>query len=115
VKLTDLEPQFIKWNGPGTRPHVADLASASGLYFLCPKCWNINGGPVGTHAIGVWFKDRGVPDTEIPGPGRWVPSGTGYDDLTLSPSINIAVGAGAATCCMGTPGWHGHIINGNVT
>jgi len=110
MKLVDLEPQFhrIEKRTDGTFfPDVDDLASAQGIRFLCPVCFAANAGPVGTHCVIAWFKDRGVPDDETPGPGRWIPSGTGYTDLTLTPSIHLS---GEGGC-----GWHGHVTAGEVT
>jgi hypothetical protein len=71
-----------------------DLTEAQGLRFLCPKC-----DPA--HYILVWFKDKLVPTNEEPN-GRWTATGTGYLDLTLTPSINIL------SC------WHGFITNGST-
>ena len=76
------------------------------MIFLCPKCFEANRGPVGTHAVICWFQDRHVPPTESPGPGRWQASGTGIDDLTF-------VGPGAASVQL-TKGcqWHGFVRKG---
>jgi hypothetical protein len=65
-----------------------------------------NNGPIGTHSVLCWFKGRGVPDDEFSGPGRWDVSGTGFEDLTLIPSVHLT-GEGC--------GWHGHVQNGEVT
>lgn len=103
MKLLELEPQLLKITVPGHRyAHVDNIAHAQGVQFLCPKCL---GSDTGSHSIGVWFRDRGVEDAELPGPGRWVVSGSGLADLTLAPSINILTG-----CC-----WHGWVIAGEVT
>jgi len=130
MRLIDLEPQFVrfetrieKWTrvlgDPATwKPgdpteevegprvyhvYVDTLAEAQGVRFLCPGCFAKNNGPVGTHCCIVWFAGRGVPDDADPKPGRWQVSGTGYHDLSTTPSILI-------------PGdWHGYITNGNVT
>jgi len=61
---------------------------------------------IGTHMVLCWFRDRGVPDGETPGPGRWQVSGSGLGDLTLAPSVHLT-GAGC--------GWHGFVRNGLVT
>jgi hypothetical protein len=95
MRLIDLDPS---WMGGDS------IASATGLLFLCPVCFKANHGQVGTHSVICWFRDRGVPDSATPGPGRWVPSGTGFDDLSLSPSVNV-----------GNEHWHGFITNGEVT
>jgi len=108
VKLSDLEPELFKLaeNNQDLSERVATLADAQGVYFLCPKCFAENGGAVGTHAVRVLFRGRNVPDDAWPLPGRWDVSGTGIDDLTLTPSIHLT-GAGC--------GWHGFITNGLVT
>lgn len=97
MRLTALEPQLSHLDGPGRHRHVTALADADFLTFTCPAC-----PPEKTHSVGVFFRGRGVPDYEVPGPGRWVVSGTGLDDLTLSPSI-------ALSC------WHGFVTKGEVT
>jgi hypothetical protein len=108
MKLEELEPQFYRFGQPGFREKVATLAVAHGIRFLCPKCFAKNGGPEGTHSVMVWFRDRGVPSTESPGPGRWIASGSGYADLTLSPSINLE-NSDHIGC-----EWHGWIQNGDA-
>jgi len=108
MKLDQLEPQFTKIGSPGHYDDVDSLADAHGVMFLCPKCFAKNGGPVGTHSILAWFRDRGVPTDEAPGPGRWIASGASYADLTLSPSINLE-NAGRVGCQ-----WHGFVTNGEV-
>jgi hypothetical protein len=86
---------------------VNDLASAQGMFFLCPACYVTNGhSAVGTHGIVVSFRDRGVSPTQGShgtdgNPSRWAVSGTGIADLTLDPSIDVGC-------------WHGHIVNGAV-
>jgi hypothetical protein len=108
MKLTDLEPQFKRIASSGHYENVATPAEAQGIRFLCPKCFVKNGGNVGTHLILIWFRDRSVPADALPGPGRWIATGTGYADLTMSPSINLEnpdhVG------CQ----WHGFVTNGEV-
>lgn len=106
MKLTELDPQFITYRDTRWLHHVDTAAEAQGIIFLCPACFAKNAGPVGTHAIEVSFNNRGV----SPGqgshnsqgqPSRWNVSGTGYADLTLTPSILI-------DC------WHGFVTNGEV-
>lgn len=79
------------------------IANAQGVMFLCPVCFKKNGGSRGTESVLCWFKDRGVPDDAVPGPGRWAASGTGFEDLTLSPSVNVD-----------HEHWHGWIQNGQM-
>jgi hypothetical protein len=113
MKLTDLEATFLKIQSisPQTIFRMTNsLAEAQGIQFLCPKCFAANGGKVGTHAVVCWFNGRGVPDDLDPKPGRWNPSGTGYDDLTF-------VGPGATSVLLTNPngcGWHGFVTNGNA-
>ena len=107
MRLTDLKPQFYRYEPPIMSPDgdgrcmrharhipVETLAEAQGLSFT----------PPGTDVMFVvWFADRGIPDDAHPLGFRWPVTGTGYADLTLKPSIHI-------------PGyWHGFITNGEVT
>ena len=89
-------------------PTVDTLAEADGVWFLCPKCYADNGGEVGTHSVICWFVGK-VPDDAEPKPGRWVPSGSGIDDLTF-------VGPNAASVLLtGGCRWHGFVRNGDAT
>lgn len=109
VRLTELEPQFIRYeleNGRESLPYVSALAEAQGVLFLCPACFKANNGPVGTHMVLCWFRDRGVPDTATPKPGRWSVNGTSCEDLTLAPSV-LLNGDGC--------GWHGFVTAGAIT
>jgi uncharacterized protein DUF6527 len=126
VRLTDLEPEFVIYateteeerfaRGAAqpamlTDPRNIPIDRAQGIWFLCPVCFAKNGGPVGTHMVEVSFSGRGVPDDrgshgENGEPTRWNLSGSGYNDLTLTPSIWLKGGG-----C----GWHGFITNGEVT
>lgn len=108
MKLAELEPQFLRYvveDGRECLHHVDTLAEAQGIFLLCPKCFEANHGPVGTHAVICWFRDRGVPAEAVPGPARWGALGTGLDDLTLSPSVQL----------LGGCRWHGFITSGAVT
>ena len=110
MRLTELDPEWVRLTEtPGTRRRggEVDITTAQGMIFLCPTCFQKNGGPVGTHSVLTWFRDRGVPDHEEPGPGRWAVTGTGFEDITLSPSIDISSN--------GDGEWHGFIQNGGVT
>lgn len=81
---------------------------AHGLFYLCPKCFAQNGGAVGTHRVLNWFANCGVPDDADPKPGRWIPAGTGLDDITF-------VGPQAASVLLTGEGgcrWHGYVKNG---
>lgn len=104
MKLRDLKARFLRRVGPGSW-RLCAMAEADGVIFLCPKCFTANGGPMGTHSVICWFVGR-VPATEQPGPGRWIPSGLGVDDLTF-------IGPGAASVQL-TKGcqWHGFVRKG---
>lgn len=124
MKLTDLEPEWVSriirheevltTSGKVMRDqeyhgHPATLAEAQGVLFLCPKCFAKNSGSVGTHSVICWFRDRGIPDDAEPSPGRWMPSGTGFHDLTLTPSVDLTERGKAPD------EWHGFVTNGEVT
>jgi hypothetical protein len=72
------------------------------VMFQCPQCIDAHGGG---HYVQCWFRERGVPDDEMPGPGRWAASGTGLSDLTLTPSMHL-LGLGC--------GWHGFVTDGGA-
>jgi hypothetical protein len=136
MRLTDLEPQFIKHSRrrevvrllkPGIKPTryeegdfeerevdrdyftpVSSLTEADGIRFLSPIDFVKNGGAVGTSCSQVFFVGK-VPYADVGTnmanvPQRWVATGTCYDDLTLSPSIQEQPN-----------GWHGFVTNGEVT
>lgn len=91
--------------------HVNNLVEAQGIWFLCPECLVKNNGPVGTHMCDVTFEGRGAtPDQGSHDPDgkpvRWNVSGTGFGDLTLTPSIQVY--------CRPDGGWHGYITGGAV-
>lgn len=107
MKLTDLEPQFLK-RDDDTHFHCVDsIADADGVEFVCPKCFTANGNQrPGVHSVICWSPS--VPQTTSPTPGRWNLVGTGFSDLSLvagSSSIQLTSG------CM----WHGFVANGDVT
>ena len=109
MKLTELEPTFLKWKDDSNFEEIGDISAADGIMFLCPACFRKNRGPVGTHAIICW--EPNVPQTTEPKPGRWNLLGSGYGDLTL-------VNGSSSVLVRGEPGqpdhWHGHIRNGEV-
>jgi len=84
MRLVHLEPRFLRYsrdsNGRVLLPYVDQIGEAQGIFFLCPKCFQANGGSVGTHGVICWSKSRGVPDDANPGPGRWRIVGTGFED-----------------------------------
>lgn len=81
MKLTELEPKFLKWEDDRHFLMTDEIAGADGLEFLCPVCFKANNGPVGTHAIICWTPK--VPQSTSPTPGRWNIQGSGYHDLSL--------------------------------
>lgn len=128
MRLLDLDPKWVNyaegggiWERGDVHSHVAyhpdsegdvdapasttDFASADGVMFLCPACFVKNGGAVGTEEVCIWFAGRSnVPADAVPGPGRWTASGTSFDDLTLTPSVNVD-----------HEHWHGFLRAGEVT
>lgn len=105
TRLLDLDPQWVADYDGVVRSMfrgtvVLTIDTAQGVLFECPKC--------GAHSILAWFRGRGVPDDATPGPGRWTPSGTGFGDLTLKPSIDLS--GGNPTSCQ----WHGFVTNGDA-
>lgn len=82
MKLTELEPSFLKRTGDRSHQMIDDMSQADGIMFLCPVCFVKNNGAVGTHSIICW--NPSVPVNITPGPGRWSMHGTGYTDLTLT-------------------------------
>lgn len=95
MKLTDLEPEFLKVIDEKTRQTVDTIEEADGIDFLCPKCFKDNGGNVGTHHVLCWKPQ--VPQTVSPKPGRWNMLGKGFDDLTLKAGSSSVVLNGG--CC----------------
>ncbi len=96
MKLTDLNPEFLTFSMQGdveVYSGAADFRSAQGVMFECP-CGE-------GHSLMVWFKGRGVPQETSPPPLWAVVSGTGFDDLTLTPSIRL-------DC------WHGFVRDGRA-
>lgn len=81
MRLTDLDPKFLKRQDSHHFQCIDSIAGADGIKFLCPKCFTKNGGPIGTHAIICW--QPSVPQDTSPTGGRWTMQGTGYADLTL--------------------------------
>lgn len=81
---------------------VETLAEADGIQFLHPEEFRRNKGSEGTCILQILFKGKAqYPDMTEP---RWNVSGTGLDDLTISPSI----------LSKGNVEWHGWIRNGQV-
>jgi hypothetical protein len=115
MKLATLEPQFLRYearDGKESWCDVARIEDAHGIEFLCPGCFEKNGGAVGTPVIVCWSRSRGTPDDARPGPGRWKMTGTAFDDLTLDADPpNSARSVQLTSGCR----WHGFVTNGEVT
>lgn len=117
VRLSELDPRFLRFarDAEGRALHITvdSLAEAHGVMFLCPLCYQANGGRVGTHRVICWSRSRGTPEDASPGPGRWTLEGTGFDDLTLN---GDAIGGGGARSVLLTSGcgWHGFVTNGEA-
>lgn len=108
MRLTELEPQFLKRSDDTHFQEVDSIAEADGIIFVCPKCFSENGNKrPGVHSVICW--NPSVPQTTSPTPGRWNLLGTGYSDLTLQ--------AGSSSILLLPPscGWHGVITNGEIT
>lgn len=101
MRLKVLDAHFIRMITFNKIERVRTLEEAQGIMFLCPRCFEENGGAFGTHNTICWFRDRGVPDEVMPGPGRWAVAGTSLIDLTLSPSVNNSC-------------WHGFVQHGSA-
>lgn len=112
LRLVDLEPRFVRYETRGAREylvHTSRLDNAQGMVFLCPSCFEKNGGAVGTHAVEVTFASRGAENHQGSHgrdgtPSRWSVSGSSFDDLTLTPSVDLTPGCA----------WHGFITNGEI-
>lgn len=96
MKLVDLSPEFLKIIVPlKNHQEIDSLEEAQGIFFLCPKCFELQPDGVGVHGVICWFSDKGVLEAEVPGPGRWKATGTGYFDLTLTAaSSSVRLGSG---------------------
>lgn len=109
MRLTELQPHFLKWIDATHWQMVDRIEDAQGIQFLCPLCFARNNGAARTHSVICWSRSRGVPEDAHPGPGRWMMIGTGYDDLTLNadpPSTERSV------LLTGGCGWHGFVTAG---
>ena len=108
MKLTELEPQFLKRVDDVHHQTVETINEADGIRFVCPRCLVDKGARPGCHPILCWRPH--VPQTTTPIPGRWEFEGVGYGDLTLvagSPSVHLTSPGGC--------GAHFYIRNGEVT
>jgi len=117
IRLTQLEPEFISLSGDrGSFREVENIGDAQGISFLCPACFEANGGSIGTHSVICWSRSRGVPDHIEPAPGRWAMVGTNFHDLTLNADLPSTARSVDLTANGKFPKeWHGFITNGEVT
>jgi hypothetical protein len=111
MRLTELEASFLKSSltedGHYRWKLVNTIYEADGIFFLCPACFKVNGGVVGTHAVICW--DPTVAEHVHPRPGRWDLVGDSLQDLTL-----VGVGGSSSIQLQGRCKWHGFIRNGEV-
>jgi hypothetical protein len=108
MKLSDLEARLVKITD-NSYTFVDSLPEAQGLILLCPGCFRKLGTNVGCHSLILWAAGRGVPDSKLPGPGRWKFDGTSLQDLTLNampPNQARSIQVGGC--------WHGYIDNGDA-
>lgn len=104
MKLTELEPRFLKRDDDTHWRFAEAIDEADGVQFL-PKCFAANAGPRGTHSVLCW-RPR-VPQTTSPKPGRWEFQGTDLSSLTL-------VAGSSSIALMGGCQAHFFIRNGEV-
>jgi hypothetical protein len=121
--LRELEGQFIRFRAESADEmcargvaepsffleRVSMLSEAHGIRFICPKSFAAHGGKVGAHSVQVYFAGSPVPNhigvNKNGSAVRWNASGTGLDDLSLSPSIQEQ-----DSIC----GWHGFVGSSGV-
>ena len=138
MKLTDLEPQFFRYEtrnetwdtatGPKTGPReyhipVDTLADAQCIFFLCPKCFAAQGSNYGVHSIEVTFAGRGVSDNmgshnKAGNPTRWqivdaTASPDGHPDVKSEDfkTLTLVPSILIEGCC----GWHGYVTRGDAS
>jgi len=111
ISFAALEPLFVRYekNEKGTFQIPCEMSECMGVRFSCPLCYANNGmSLVGTHSVVCWSETLGAPPEATPGPGRWMLSGTGIKDLTLTGDK----GRSNSVWLQGGCGWHGFIENG---
>lgn len=107
MRLSELEPRFLKRTDDTHFQEVGNKDEADGLHFLCPTCFEKNGNSkVGTHSVVCW--EPRVPQSTSPKPGRWEMVGSNFEDLTLV--------AGSSSIQLNGSGCNAHffIRNGNI-
>jgi hypothetical protein len=101
LKFSELHPQFVQLNDVNKKYDkgwfvVDTLEQADGIIFLCPKCLQHDGSPIGTHSIVCWRPH--VPMHITPGPGRWQPQNgeQDFDKMTFEawPSSSVLLQGG---------------------
>lgn len=97
MKLSDLEPQFLRYSLDGKHKAVSELNKADGIRFLCPHCMVTQRDRILTHLTWYWFEGK-VPD-EVEPLERWTPKGTGYKDLSFVLTKNPR-SLQVLACCM---------------
>lgn len=110
--------EVFMWGPRDTRHEFYDvqtIAEADHVMFLCPKCFERNGGAAGTHLVMVSFEGRDIPDNagtrNADGkPSRWRASGTTVDDLVLTPSILLDAKRKPEEGCH----WHGFVGSSGI-
>lgn len=107
MRLTDLEPEWVRASGSNSLGYSSDFTQAQGLIFACPFCFRKNGGLVGTHMVLIWFAGRGAPDECEPLPRWTIADGSSFENLTVTPSINLQTNGR-------TEEWHGWITDGEI-
>lgn len=89
MRFADLEPRFVRVSEGGWQ-HVASVAEAQGVFFVCPTCYVKNGGTVvGTHGLLVWSRSRGTPDHVTP-TSRWGLEGADVNDFSIVGEVSPA-------------------------
>ncbi len=106
MKLSDLNPKFLKIESDKVYRMVDEMEGADGLGFLCPVCYTRNNGEIGTHIVICW--NPTVPVARYPSPGRWRIQGSGVGDLTLigEPTSSVRLEGGCNA--------HFSVINGEI-
>jgi hypothetical protein len=88
VKLTDLDPHFLRPVSKVDYEHTDDIRQAKGLQMRCPACHWVNRrmGKGEGHVIMIWQD-----------PAKWYFAGHGYADLSLV-AARTPVGLTAGAC-----------------
>ena len=102
MKLSELNPRWAADYDILVGPVVVhdEDRKGMGITFDCPHCRTIR--------LGVFFSNPidGKPHTDdVDLSHLWHRSGTSFENLTLSPSIDASLSGH----------WHGFIINGDIT